>query len=53
MQLAACMCILAISLAVFYILGKALCIRLNWKLGTPEIICVGFFLYFSFFQIAF
>ena len=52
MQLAACMCILAISLAVFYILGKALCIRLNWKLGTPEIICVGFFLYFSFFQIA-
>lgn len=51
MQLAACMCILVVSLAVFYILGKALCIRLKWKLGTPEMICVGFFLYFSFFQI--
>lgn len=51
MQLAACMCILALSLAVFYILGKALCIRLHWNVGAPEMLCAGFFLYFALFQI--
>lgn len=51
MQLAACMCILAIGLAVFYLLGKALCIRLHWDAGAPEVVCVGFFLYFALFQI--
>lgn len=51
MQLAACMCILSLSLAVFYILGKALCIGLHWKVGAPEMLCAGFFLYFALFQI--
>lgn len=50
MQLAACMCILVICLVVFYVLGKALCICRKWKIRTPEMICVGFFLYFSLFQ---
>lgn len=51
MQLAACICILAISIAVFYLLGKALCIRLHWDVGASEVVCAGFFLYFALFQI--
>ena len=51
MQLAVCMCILAISLGFFYLLGKALSVRLHWDRSAPEALCIGFFLYFSLFQI--
>lgn len=51
MQLFWCFCILILSIAVFYVLGKAVCIRCCWPLAAPEIVCVGFFFYFAAFQV--
>lgn len=51
MQLLACTSILAFSLSVYYIFGKAVCVRYHWNIEVPEIICVGFFLYFAIFQV--
>ena len=51
MQLLACTSILVFSLSVYYIFGKAVCVRYHWNIEVPEIICVGFFLYFAIFQV--
>lgn len=49
-QLLLCVCILVLSLIVFYLLGKAVCIRYGWDRVVPEVICIGFFLYYAMFQ---
>lgn len=51
MQIALCVCILWISILVYYMLGKAFCIRGRFHPVGPEIVCIGFFLYFAAFQI--
>lgn len=51
MQLFGCACILMLSIIVFYVLGKALCICCHWDFAAPEAVCVGFFFYFAAFQV--
>ena len=51
MQLIWVFCILALSLIVYGILGKAVCIRYHMRPVLPEVICIGFFFYFSLFQV--
>lgn len=50
-QLFLCICFLLLNLIIYYLLGQAVCVRYRWNLLLPEIICVGFFLYFAFFQV--
>lgn len=44
-------CILALGIGLFDLLGKAFCIRCRFHPVVPERICIGFFLYFALFQI--
>lgn len=50
MQLILCMCILLMSITVYYTLGKAFSIKCRCSRDIPETICIGFFLYFAAFQ---
>lgn len=43
--------ILALSILVYDLLGRAFCIRCRFHPVLPERICIGFFLYFALFQI--
>ena len=52
MQVIFSICILALSICVFDLLGKAFCIRCRFHPVLPERVCIGFFLYFALFQIA-
>ncbi len=47
----ACMAILLLMIIVYYMLGRAVCIKGCWKAGILETVCVGFFFYFVLFQI--
>lgn len=50
-QLLLCACILLVSFIVYYLLGKAVCVRYGWDRVMPEVICIGFFLYYALFQV--
>ena len=45
-----CISLLLLSFAVYYCMGKAICVRYRWNLTGPEVVCVGFFVYFALFQ---
>lgn len=51
MQLVICAAILLVSFFIYYLFGKAVCLRYHWDLIVPEIVCLGFFLYFGAFQV--
>lgn len=51
MQIFFSICILALSIFAFDLLGREFCISCRLKPVLPERICIGFFLYFSHFQI--
>lgn len=51
MQLLICIGILVLSIAVYYMLGRAFCIWCGLHPVWPETACVGFFLYFACFQV--
>lgn len=51
MQIILCICILAFSIFIYYILGKAFCIKCSCHPVIPEVICIGFFLYYAAFQV--
>lgn len=51
MQIFFSICILVISFFVFDLLGREFCIGCRLNPVLPERICIGFFLYFSHFQI--
>ena len=51
MQIFFSICILALSIFAFDLLGREFCISCRFKPVLPERICIGFFLYFSHFQI--
>ncbi len=51
MQIFLCICILILSILIYYILGKAFCIKCSCSPVIPEIVCIGFFLYYAVFQI--
>lgn len=51
MQLILCVCILLLSILVYYVLGKAFCVKCRLHPVGPEVVCIGFFLYFAVFQV--
>lgn len=51
MQVIVCVCILLLSILVYDILGKAFCIKCRFRPVGPEVVCIGFFLYFAVFQV--
>lgn len=51
MQVILCICILLLSILIYYILGKAFCVKCRFHPVGPEVVCIGFFLYFALFQV--
>lgn len=51
LQLFVCIIILTFSLAIYGLIGKAICMKYRWNLVMPEMVCVGFFFYFALFQV--
>ncbi len=51
MQIFLCICILILSILIYYILGRAFCIKCGCRPVIPETVCIGFFLYYAAFQI--
>jgi len=51
MQVVFSLCILLLSILVYDVLGRAFCIRCRLHPVGPEVICIGFFLYFAAFQV--
>ncbi len=51
MQVIGSIGIFMLSIAVYALLGTAFCRRFRFQLVLPEVICIGFFLYFAAFQI--
>ena len=51
MQVVLCICILLLSILVYGVLGRAFCIKCRFHPVGPEVVCIGFFLYFAVFQV--
>lgn len=51
MQIFLCICILFFSVLIYYILGKAFCIKCGCSPVVPEAVVLGFFGYFAVFQV--
>lgn len=51
LQLFFCIVILMLNLGVYWLLGKAACIKCRLHPVLAEVVCIGFFAYFALFQI--
>lgn len=50
MQVFFSVCILVLSIFIYYLLGRAFCVKCRFRPVGTEMLCIGFFLYFAVFQ---
>lgn len=51
MQIFGCIGILLLTIMIYYLLGRAFCVKCRLRPAAPEIVCIGFFFYFAVFQV--
>ena len=51
MQIFGSIGILLLTMMIYYLLGRAFCVKCRFDPGVPEIVCIGFFFYFAVFQV--
>lgn len=51
MQIFGSIGILLLTMMIYYLLGRAFCVKCRLDPGAPEIVCIGFFFYFAVFQV--
>ena len=51
MQILGSIGILLLTIMIYYLLGRAFCIKCRFCPGMPEMVCIGFFFYFAVFQV--